>query len=305
MQCRLSHPGAGVARPPDADSTGGSEGSATRFARSPRPTTAPVMRAARSTSFSAIALSRSSASIPGVWRPTEPTNHVPTIEPFTAPISAPPAPVPKTPSPAAHQCSGARRDRVGPPASASASRRSSSSEMSSTRSRSSRPRTRTPWCSSWNNGREMAAPPLNVETRARRTRASGSSITVVVSSAPEPPVKDGNHVVAPGGVLRPHPEPVRRVLRDPVGTGPAPQGRPRAGPVLGAKPTNGQHSGARTCLEDSVRPSRLFRAVRHVAQPRAVPRIGAAVKSSEGTPHPPSQTQHRPPNAKPPRNTTS
>ena len=41
-----------------------------------------------------------------------------------------------------------------------------------------------PGGSSWNNGREMAAPPLNVETISSRTRPSGSSITVVVSSSP-------------------------------------------------------------------------------------------------------------------------
>ena len=162
--------------------TGGSKGSATRFARSPRPATAPVMRAARNTSFSAIALSRSSASVPGVWRPTEPTI-------MSQPLSrSPPGLVSRarrrTPSPeSASMRRPAARPR-GPACQSSASWRSSASEMSSTRSRSSRPRTRTPWCSSWNNGREMAAPPLNVETMSSRTLPSGSSMTVVVSSAP-------------------------------------------------------------------------------------------------------------------------
>ena len=55
------------------NSTGGSNDSATSSARAPRLATAPVMRAARRTSFSATALSRSSASVPGVWRPTEAT----------------------------------------------------------------------------------------------------------------------------------------------------------------------------------------------------------------------------------------
>ena len=238
--------------------------SSTSSASSPRPPTAPVRRAARLTSFSATAFSRSSASLPSVWRPTE-------ITIMSQPLSRSPPGLASSarrrmPSPAS---ASIRRPTARCPARAcqsSASRSSSAREMSSTRSRSSKPRTRTPWWRSWYSGRWMAAPPLKVETMSSRTRPSGSSMTVVVSSALSRRSRICDHVVAPCGVRQPGPEPVRRVLRDPVQAARlrrSGRGRGRFRSRTGQRALQPLEHAP----EHSVRPSRHFWAIRQGCAP--------------------------------------